>query len=74
MSHPEYKNVGDPLDRLIEEASGVIQAAIKIKRFGIDNYHPVTLLNNGKALADEVKDLNDAWEDVVRASHLYRKG
>ncbi|MCL2160700.1 MAG: hypothetical protein FWH56_02260 [Betaproteobacteria bacterium] len=40
MSHPEYKNIGTPIDRLIEEMAELTQALIKIKRFGLFNNHP----------------------------------
>jgi len=38
----KYKDIGDPLDKLSEEASEVIHAVCKAKRFGLKNYHPST--------------------------------
>lgn len=45
------------LDLIIEEASEVIQAATKIKRFGKNNYNPETGVNNTRQLRQEIADL-----------------
>jgi hypothetical protein len=54
----------DHLDKLIEECSEVIQAATKIKRFGVNNWHPDTEVKNGVQLLEELIDLRDAMENV----------
>jgi hypothetical protein len=42
MSHPKYKNTGTEEDKLIEECSELIKAICKARRFGYDNFHPLS--------------------------------
>lgn len=44
------------LDKLQEEASEVIQAVSKIRRFGPDNHHPDRKLTNKQELVGELED------------------
>jgi hypothetical protein len=37
---PKYRDIGHPIDQLIEECSEVIHILCKVRRFGWDNYHP----------------------------------
>ena len=66
------------LDKLIEECSEVIQAAIKIKRFGISNWKPNTKKFNSIALIEEIDDLYEAAKTAIkempRPSHKYMVG
>jgi phosphoribosyl-ATP pyrophosphohydrolase len=45
------------LDKLQEEASEVIQAVSKIRRFGPDNHHPDRKSTNKQELVAELEDL-----------------
>jgi NTP pyrophosphatase (non-canonical NTP hydrolase) len=45
------------LDKLQEEASEVIQAVSKIRRFGPHNHHPERKLTNKQELIGELEDL-----------------
>ncbi len=40
MAHPEYKNIGTPEIRVIEECSELIKIICKAERFGLDTCHP----------------------------------
>jgi hypothetical protein len=56
--------IEEKLDKLIEDCSEVTQAAIKIKRFGINNWHPESKRRNGDHLLDEIMDLNETVKEV----------
>lgn len=64
MNFIPEKTVEGLLDRLIEECSEVIQAATKIKRFGLNNWHPDTKRKNSDHLLDEIMDLGMVIEEV----------
>jgi len=67
MSDPEYKDIGDPADRIIEECSEVLKAVIKGKRFGWKNHHPDRPeSNNLSELYREVMDLQDTLRDLLK--------
>ncbi len=59
MSDPKYARFGTPFIKLAEECSEVIQSCMKIERFGLDNYHPVTKEINRAALLREIDDLQE---------------
>jgi len=65
MADPKYQNVGDPFDRLQEECAEVIVAISKIKRFGLNNRHPLSGKHNSQALVDEMKDVQSAWDAII---------
>lgn len=52
-----YDKTGSVIDKLAEECAEVIQICMKINRFGIHNYHPVTLRGNAALLSEEINDL-----------------
>ena len=65
--HLKYCNIGLWEDKVIEEASEVIKAIIKAKRFGLNNYHPTKRpkVINKEEILSEIKDLRyalDAYE------------
>jgi hypothetical protein len=57
MSDPLYAKIGDPLICLAEECAEVIQAVMKIQRFGIDSVNPKTGVSAKDALNLEISDL-----------------
>jgi len=57
MSDPLYEHIGDPLTCLAEECAEVIQAVMKIQRFGIDSVNPKTGVSAKDALNLEISDL-----------------
>jgi len=62
MSHPEYKNIGDPAIHLIEECSELIKAVCKGKRFGWNNCHPAyPNIDNRQKMNDEMRDVLEAY-------------
>ena len=48
------------IEIVIEECAEVIQAIQKIKRFGIDDVHPITQIPNDVSLLAEVEQLQEA--------------
>ncbi len=67
MSDPNYKHIGTPIMRIIEECGEILQAAMKLERFGWDNHHPSdppewTNLDN---LEKEILHLNEAVGDLI---------
>lgn len=59
MSHPEFKTIGRPEIRLAEECAEVIQALMKIERFGLAAFNPFdeVPVSNAQRLYDELQDL-----------------
>ena len=57
MSDPLYEKIGDPMICLAEECAEVIQAVMKIQRFGIDSVNPKTGISARFALSLEIADL-----------------
>jgi len=64
MSNKEYKSIGDPMDCLAEECAEVIQAIMKIKRFGLGNHHPSRKQSNIEDLLEEIQDCEDRLTEV----------
>ncbi len=48
MSHPDFKHIGSPAVRLIEECGELIKAICKAERFGYDGFHPDAWLCRSK--------------------------
>ena len=66
----KYVNIGLPEDKLIEECAEVIQALIKIKRFGIDSINPLTNISNLHRIKSELADLEyaiDKYRDTLKS-------
>lgn len=68
MSNPLYAHIGDPLICLAEECSEVIQAVMKIQRFGIDSVNPKTGVTARENLAYEIVDL---CKRILEVDKLY---
>lgn len=64
MANPLYAHIGGPFIKLAEECAEVIQSCMKIERFGIGNYHPVTKEKNTDALLRELDDLENRIMDA----------
>lgn len=60
MSHPQYKNIGSPETRMIEECSELTQALCKATRFGWFNFHPDR--PNETNLDDVRREMDDVLE------------
>jgi len=67
MSHPDYKHIGSPFTRLVEECSELIQAAAKCDRFGPDNHHPERGTTNSDELLDEWDDVEEAFLNYLES-------
>ena len=52
MSHPQFKEAGNPLGKFIEECGEALAAAGKTVRFGWESYNP---------LPGASKEINEAW-------------
>lgn len=70
MSNPQYAHVGEPLTCLAEECAEVIQAIMKIQRFGIDSINPYTGKSAKDALGLEIVDL---CERILEVDKIYFK-
>ncbi len=70
MSDPLYEKIGDPLTCLAEECAEVIQAVMKIQRFGIDSVNPKTGIAAKTSLGNEISDL---CKRILEVDKLYFK-
>lgn len=62
--HKEYIEIGSPFIKLAEECSELIKICMKIERFGLDNYHPITKEININSLKEEIIDVEFAIEVI----------
>lgn len=67
MSHPEYKDIGDPAIHLIEECAELVKAVCKGQRFGWDNHYP------GRPDMDNVQAMDAEMADVAEAYNALKK-
>ena len=66
MSHPDYKNIGSPSIRLIEECGELIKAVCKAERFGWNNWHPDNpQQTNFDDVIVEYSDVKEAMESLL---------
>lgn len=67
MSHPKYKNIGDPATRIVEECAELIKAVCKGVRFGWNSCHPDRPdINNKNKLDMEMLDILDSYRDLKK--------
>lgn len=67
MSHPKFKDIGDPADRVIEEVGELLQAMSKAKRFGLFNHHP------DRPERTNCDDIFAEMSDVVEAMERFQE-
>ena len=66
--NPDFINIGKNEDKVIEECAEVIQAIIKIKRFGLMNFHPNRPKSNNKIeVLSEINDLRLALDNYEKS-------
>ena len=68
MSDPNYKNIGSPLTKAVEECAEFIHIACKIDRFGWFNFHPRDELKtyNVELLKREMSDVVKAFDELEK--------
>ena len=69
MEAKEYTDVDQNLTILSEECAEVIQVAAKVRRFGIDDYHPKEQQTNRALLQQELGDIL-AMIDILKANGI----
>lgn len=62
--NPKYNHIGNPVDRVIEEAAEVIKAIRKCKRFGFSALPPGRIGSNYELMQDEIQDLQQALSNM----------
>lgn len=64
----KYKDVGDPVVKVIEECSELIKIICKAERFGWDNWHPddPTKTTNRELAKREMDDVVEAFEELEK--------
>lgn len=61
MSHPQYKDIGSPVTRVIEECSELTQALCKADRFGWFSFH------HDRPTSTNIDDVCREMDDVLEA-------
>ena len=64
MANARYAHMGTPFVKLAEECAEVVQSCMKIERFGLHNFHPITKETNISMLQRELFDLKDRIKEV----------
>ena len=62
--NPQYDLIGNPVNRVMEEAAELIQAIAKCKRFGFFAQGPNEAKDNYNLMMDEVEDLQRKLKDM----------
>ena len=63
--HKDYRDIGDPFDCLTEECGELIQALMKVKRFGLKARHPDTGETNLSRVLYEIADVKERMSEVL---------
>ena len=71
MSHPQYKDIGSPTTRVIEECSELTQSLCKADRFGWFNFHPDR--PNETNLDDVRREMDDVLEAMNKLDIYLRE-
>ncbi len=67
MSHPDFKHIGSPSIKVIEECSELIKAVCKAERFGFLNHHPDRPeKTNRDEIRAEMDDVVEAFENLEK--------
>lgn len=66
MSKKNYKNIGTPIIKMIEECSELIHICCKAERFGLEDYHPDDdhMTPNKLLIALEIGDVKEALNNL----------
>jgi NTP pyrophosphatase (non-canonical NTP hydrolase) len=65
VSHPQFKQIGSPAMRLVEECGEVIKATMKGERFGWHSFLPGQPgITNLSRLRSEIEDVMEAFRDL----------
>ena len=64
MVNPEYRNIGTPAMRVVEECGEVIKAVMKGERFGYRSCNYLTWETNLDCLKRELNDVIEAVRDL----------
>jgi len=77
MSHPDFKTIGSPEIRLIEECAELIKSISKAQRFGYFASHPDFIENNNMDdilsekddVSECIKSMKKHLEQIKREAH-----
>ena len=64
MAHPLYQHIGTKEAKVIEECAALLQALMKVDRFGWDSTHPTTGAHNKQRVIEEMDDLVLAMDNL----------